>query len=304
MSEFNKYSTDGGATFIDVEDSTARSQITDVYKVMGEMGAKNIAEPVKAGQTITEHGVTYACGTDGTVTVTNTATADTGIYSHKFYTDQSKSYRLTGCPSGGSNNTYYIRVGIRANASDNWGTWFGNDIGNGLTIPQNTSAPYGFVITCRVMNGTSGGGKIFSPMVVDSNDTDTTYQPYAMTNKELTDNLSYKAGDTVNLKLHNFTGFISSGSKELYITIPLEKNVENITGVSFGNSTIISLRKSEGGYIVDSQSITNFSVSIRGKAKNLLSLTIKKSDSTAYDAVNNSITNLGFGGNDCILTFS
>ena len=160
------------------------------WKSNGILGAKNIAEPVKAGQTINTNNVDYVCAADGTVTVTGLASADTGVYTHAFYTDPNEEYTITGCPSGGSNATYYMRIGIRANASDNWGTWFADENGNGATIPKNTSAPYGFVITCRVMNGTDGGGKIFKPMVKLKADTDANYRPYAKTNRELTNILT------------------------------------------------------------------------------------------------------------------
>ena len=47
-------------------------------------------------------------------------------------------------------------------------------------------------VACVVYNGTTVNDLVFKPMLRLASDPDNTYQPYAMTNKELTDNVFFK----------------------------------------------------------------------------------------------------------------
>lgn len=94
-------------------------------------------------------------------------------------------YILSGCPANGSNTTYALWIGIR-NASDT--DWIANykDYGNGVTFTVPADASYVRIET-EVRPAYDGSTKVFKPMIRDATITDPTYQPYAMTNRELTD---------------------------------------------------------------------------------------------------------------------
>ena len=100
--------------------------MSNVENVMfGENGAgKNLLNPTL--QTTTKNGVTCTNNGDGTYTLNGTATAQTAfnlIINIEWKNDE--QYRLTGCPSGGSTNTYRINAPYQQN---------NNDIGNGTTL--------------------------------------------------------------------------------------------------------------------------------------------------------------------------
>lgn len=74
MSEFNKYSTDGGATFIDVEDTNGRIMSEQLIRDTVGWTRKNILK--NTGTNTTIHGVAYTVNVDKSVTLNNQASAD------------------------------------------------------------------------------------------------------------------------------------------------------------------------------------------------------------------------------------
>lgn len=144
-------------------------------------GAHNLAKPSSVASS-TDNGVAYT-NADGIVTANNQATADS-----KFSWDIGHlpvgKYRITGCPSGGSASKYCIRIGVGDTASG-WGTYVQADYGDGAEFEVNDATKF-YSIGCRVFNGYTASNLVFKPMITDINDSDKTYAPYAMTNRELT----------------------------------------------------------------------------------------------------------------------
>lgn len=158
----------------------------DIYKYNGVMGAKNLLENTGA-DTTTIRDVTFTKNVDGSVTANGTQDGTGGgSYYHvsDTFTIESGTYKLTGCPSGGSSIKYRVYVydhtsgstGEVANASD---------IGDGATFNLQSGHEYNI----NIMIGTSQtvNDLVFHPMIRYASDTDSTYQPYAKTNKELTE---------------------------------------------------------------------------------------------------------------------
>ena len=164
------------------------SAVDDVYGVMGQNGAKNKAK--RTGATATSNGVTFTVGTNEIVTATWSSTP-TGTASHAFsstgnvYVTGGKTYKVSGCPSSGAwesgNYKYCLQV---TNTTDN--TVVATDTGSGATFTAVSGKSYSLTLYVGTNAGASGSLS-FSPMVYDSADTDPTYQPYAMTNRELTE---------------------------------------------------------------------------------------------------------------------
>lgn len=61
----------------------------------------------------------------------------------------------------------------------------------------------------------------------------------------------YKDGDAFQVSNElNCAGMLSSGRKGIYFTIPVEKNLKNITSITI-NSLVAQIRHSTGGYIAN-----------------------------------------------------
>ena len=174
MSEFNKYSTDGGATFIDVEDSNAVHWSDNAI-----LGAKNFMFTTQTTHT-TNDGTWTIDKETGVITASGTPTG---------YSDTNFTFPLT--PG-------IYRIGKIENGVNI--TWGGYELHkNGQTIytyaPNLTDGQvidltsYDFdeisMSVKRLSNNVAISGTIY-PMLRLSTDTDDTYAPYTMTNRELT----------------------------------------------------------------------------------------------------------------------
>ena len=123
---------------------------------------KNLLENTATSQTI--NGVTFTVNKDKSITANGTATANTYFVVNS-NVNLKGEYILNGCPSGGSNSTYYLYVqGL-----------FPNDIGNGATFTfDETSKQIGI----GIMSGTTVSNLTFYPMIRLASITDSTYEPY------------------------------------------------------------------------------------------------------------------------------
>lgn len=183
--------------------------LNGIWKTQGEYGVKNlIPYPYYDGTSKTITGITYTVNSDGSVTANGTSTGNALFYMvfrqqpHNLKTGR---YKISGCPSGGSIDTYYIWMGFW-NGSSNTNSVY--ETGNGATIDVlETSENLQLVIECVVKSGSNMDGKIFKPMLRVADDTDDTYRPYAKTNKQLTDEISGNASDIdeIDERLDNTT---------------------------------------------------------------------------------------------------
>ena len=158
----------------------------------GVLGAKNLLymtlESLKSNNTdgtwsnnvYTYNDVTFTVNSDGTISTSGTASGAVTFDIYTFSTWEKYPLKfLSGCPSGGSlSNGYCVRA-IRS------AVFSKNDEGNGVLLDQDNTGSTTFRI--NVQSGTNMANLTFKPMIRLATDTDPTYQPYAMTNKELTD---------------------------------------------------------------------------------------------------------------------
>lgn len=159
-------------------------------------GVKNLLRTTESG-TSTTSDVTFTFNADGSVTLNGTATAD--IYRRYFYRandpelPKDQTYILSGCPAGGGDATYKLYIQERDAADQTWGQLF-SDTGYGVMYRRENDYHYGVIIF--VKSGQVCSNLTFYPMIRLASDTDDTYQPYAMTNKQLTDGAMLKADYT------------------------------------------------------------------------------------------------------------
>lgn len=128
-----------------------------------------------SGDPYTANGITWTLGDGGSITANGTATANTS-YSISgsqvtnavpcIIINPSKLYTLSGCPSGGSDNTYVLRVRATPDGSvpqtDSGGTIY-TDEGNGISF---TGARYAYVYA-RIANGYAASNVAFHPVLAE-----------------------------------------------------------------------------------------------------------------------------------------
>ena len=160
------------------------------------LGAKNLLSNIAT--TITKSGITFTVNTDGTVIVNGTATANTNLTISNIITDKTfrqGSYILSGCPSGGSSNTYFIEYSNGVNYAY-------MDSGNGVLINSifsDASYPTSRVYI-QIKSGQSFTNAVFKPMIRLASDTDNTYAPYSKTNIELTNSVAWETENILGAK--------------------------------------------------------------------------------------------------------
>lgn len=141
-----------------------KSVVNPTVKVCG----KNLLKPTL--QTTTQNGVTCTNNGDGTYTLNGTASVNTLFLIVQEGTNISNgTYKVTGCPSGGSSEKYYIRCG-----SESVAAW--NDNGDGCTaIISNGRMVYRIVVVA----GVTVNNLLFKPMLTtDLTATYDDFEPY------------------------------------------------------------------------------------------------------------------------------
>ena len=173
--------------------------VEDIYAVMGEMGAKNLNPYPYYDTTKTENGVTFIDNGDGTVTMSTVAggaTATTRFVmravADKFCLKKGVEYILTDGTSDSGSNTYKFVVALYNGTSYiniNYATT--NGIAK-FTLPDNNTYDRFTVYITVYKNTIRTTPVLFKPMIRLASDTDDTYQQYAKTNKQLTDDVANK----------------------------------------------------------------------------------------------------------------
>lgn len=182
------------ATKADAADVTSINEaLTNIDSVISTNGAKNLLP--NEGSTQVINGVTFTVNSDGTISVSGTASATTLFTFTTFYPNtkeisDSNSLKVSGCPSGGSHvSGYSFGVSISKRSTNQWIRDVFED-GDGADVSLGADE---FVKTAYIyiFNGTVISTPItFKPMITLADQPDSDYAhyvPYAMTNKELTD---------------------------------------------------------------------------------------------------------------------
>lgn len=137
------------------------------YGIEVKTTGKNKLDNIAVSQTIS--GITFTVNDDKTITVNGTATAQI-VLPISDNIVLSGTYRLSGCPSGGSSSTYELQL---------YGSGNTVDYGNNNAISTNPNG----VVRLVVRNGTTLNNLIFKPQL-EEGDTKTEYQPHQQ-NKSL-----------------------------------------------------------------------------------------------------------------------
>lgn len=183
----------------EVEDLDA--EIADIVNVYG---AKNIIPYPYYWDSRTYRGINFTNNGDGTITANGTQDGTAGTVSGFRVTGDTYAtaikllpgkYILTGCPEGGSDSTH--RLALRIYSSDGTSTGYVTDYGDGavVNISAAQSEANRFGLFCDIMKNVHVDNMVFSPMLRLASIKDDTYEPYSMTNKELTDAAIYSTSE-------------------------------------------------------------------------------------------------------------
>lgn len=187
----------------DIVDNLTTADATKVLSAnMGRVLADNLAanENVYGAKqkitypfsdtTKTESGVAFTDNGNGTITLNNTATADVWFNIHRnfgLYLENG-SYKMNGTPVGAGSSCYWYIHYKDTNNND----VFVNDTGDGneFTIQGSYGDANGANVSVYLvaLNGKSFSNVTIKPMIYDARITDPTFAPFAMTNRELTEN--------------------------------------------------------------------------------------------------------------------
>lgn len=203
---------EGATTVEDALGALSTNKATQAeVDVLIENGAINLLRNNATTNTI--QGVTFTVNDDGTVTANGTATADAELTLNinspsAIQGLETGNYKLSGCPSGGGSGTYRLFAKGTSNS-------YYNDDGAGVAI-SNDGIRY---VRILVGNGVTVSNLVFKPMVTaPSYNGD--YVPYAMTNKQLTDNKADKVSGATNNNLASLDtngNLVDSGVSKNYV---------------------------------------------------------------------------------------
>lgn len=137
---------------------------TTVKEIRGKtVATENLIPYPYTETTKTANGVTFTVNSDGSVTVNGTATSDADFMLLRGpIQSYSESYFLSGCPTGGSDTTYYISEGFTMS----------KDTGNGVVL-NNLPSDQAWRIVIK--SGTTVNNLVFRPML----NAGTTAKPYS-----------------------------------------------------------------------------------------------------------------------------
>ena len=143
---------------------TLPASLTGYSSVGCSQAGKNLLQ--NTAQTTTDGNVTFTVNSDGSVSLSGISSTEVNFYIYSgFAFPKTGTYKLSGCPSGGSTNTYRL-----------FATNYGGDTGSGLTINvTNTSTTAS--IRINIKSGVDTSGLVFKPQI-EVGSTASDYTPY------------------------------------------------------------------------------------------------------------------------------
>lgn len=135
------------------------------------------------GVSRTINGITFTVNADGTVTAngTNTENSTTSFFLQGTSMTVGTfdlpvgQYKLTGCPSGGNAQTYFMSLYYRNGSGNNFSRF---DFGDGQTYTLTDETNIGIGVRIGIAKGMTVDNLTFKPMLRLASDTDETFEAY------------------------------------------------------------------------------------------------------------------------------
>lgn len=154
----------------------------DIYKANGVLGAKNLIPFPYAEGTTSKYGLDFTVNSDGSVTIDGTSTASSPVF-YNLVGTMSASDVILGAGTYIFSNDANMPSGVSMRVGDANGAYF--DITE-KEITATFNSDINMYCLIRIAEGATVDNVTFYPMLRLASDTDSTYQPYAKTNKQLT----------------------------------------------------------------------------------------------------------------------
>ena len=166
-------------------DFSTSSDIQNIYEVMGKNGAKNLVPYPYYGVTSSiPSGLTVTVNADGSILLNGSSSEELQYFLiSRIYQDYHVStgrYRLTGIPEGLGDDVY-LQFGCTRNGALHS---YGEDHGLGRTAEMLETDRLQIVL--KTYPNKTFNNVLIKPMLRFEADLDSTYQPYAATNRQLT----------------------------------------------------------------------------------------------------------------------
>ena len=181
----NVNTTNGMIRLATIEDSTYRpynpQAIQNQLNAQGVLGAKNLLNHKRSGST-TIQGITYTVNADLSISTSGTANANNNSWWNLLpngITLPAGKYIIS---DNGNLNTPSHRLSIRL--TDNTYVALGTSSETEVTL---TATNQIVEFSIGIAKGQASNNYVFKPMIRLASDPDDTYQPYTMTNRELTE---------------------------------------------------------------------------------------------------------------------
>lgn len=173
----------------------------EINDIVNYYGSKNLIPYPYYYTTKIINNVTFTVYDDGRVIVNGTASAEVNFVlkqNNSIFDDQGKSYILTGRPSTGITGICSLYIGEYYDSS-----WHFHSDTNGSGVGPFTYNNTRSYDNCAIYapSGTVFNNAVFYPMLRLASIKDATYEPYAKTNKQLTNDLNNIAAQTPNPNL-------------------------------------------------------------------------------------------------------
>lgn len=210
--------------------NTIDTKITD--KIIYGNG-KNLLKNTANSNTVS--GVTFTVNDDGSVGVSGTASTTIYFHINTFTCLAGKTYRLTGCPSGGSINGYYLYYKYTDTA-------YANDISNGINFTPSADITNAVIIS--VKSGTTVN-TTFYPMLRFASETDDNYEPYYEGLKKITDNGAYLLWENAspNSTFAAQTVYLDLSAYNNFFILEFRENISSaICTYCFGYNNNVNIR--------------------------------------------------------------
>ena len=181
----------------------------------------------------TENGITFTMNKDGSITVNGTATANVSINfvnkeGSRYISFEAGTYRLTGCPQGGSSTTYRIGMNLSGDSFDT---------GDGATTTI-TTAVTNKSVWLIVYAGITVNNLTFYPMLVKGTENKTFEQYGASPSIDFSSNIKCVNADfKIDIANKNFLNITSPLKTHSYAGLAIdiaEDGMFTINGTSIG----------------------------------------------------------------------
>jgi len=126
--------------------------------------------------TQTKYGVTWTVNADGTFTSSGTASQNSSQIVTSNIVLPDGTYIISGCPTGGSGSTYYLRALLYDSNNTLIDQW--SDFGSGKTFTIDSATTAYIKVFVSVNNGQTAPSGTWKPMIRLASETDATYAPY------------------------------------------------------------------------------------------------------------------------------